>query len=500
MYDFGFDEEGVLQSIQARERFPVNRKLLVEVLKEQYHSLDVTEALTTNIDALQNDNCFTICTAHQPNLLTGYLYFVYKILHAIKLANYLNRKYSDKHFVPVYYMGSEDNDINELGVFNYNNQVFRWSGDEQKGAFGRMNTNSIKPLLDDLFKIMGPPSIYCNELKELLVQAYLQQNTIADATLFLINELFGKYGLVVINPDNTKLKSTFVNVMKDDLFHHSAYKLNSKTTSTFDQQYKKQAFARPVNLFYLQENLRERIEMKDDYWFVVGTKISWTEKEISNEIDKHPERFSPNVILRGIFQETILPNVVFIGGGSEVAYWLQLKSVFHHYGVFFPSIHLRQSVLFLNKKAVSILEKTELNIEAVFKNEGILIKELVEANSKNYSLHNSVVRLDELMEQIHKKAVEIDVTLSASATAAITKMKKQLEVLQQKMFRAEKRRLSDLVGQIQLLKECVYPSGVLQERFNNFIEYYPFYGQTFFEILLENIEPFRNDFLVFYEA
>ena len=162
-YNYRPNEEGLAKAIAERGKYPVNRQVLHDTLQRQYEGLNKTEAVEKNLGALKNDNTYTICTAHQPNLLTGYLYFIYKIVHAIKLAEELNSKYNDKYFVPVYYMGSEDNDIEELGTFKYNGKKFVWDGNGQQGAVGRMDTKSLKALLAELLataSVMFSPS-YC---------------------------------------------------------------------------------------------------------------------------------------------------------------------------------------------------------------------------------------------------------------------------------------------------------------------------------------------------
>ena len=286
-YNYTPDADGIAQAIAARSKYPVNRKVLVSVLHKQYAELNKHDKLIENIDRLADENTYTICTAHQPNLMTGYLYFIYKIMHAIKLADELNTKYSDKHFVPVYYMGSEDNDLEELGTFRYNNQKYVWDAAGQTGAVGRMHTNSLKPLLDEVFKVLGPPGENLDVLKDILTQAYLQHQTIGEATQYLVNELFGRYGLVVLNPDEAELKKQIIPILKDDLQNHMAYVLVNDHIETLEEQYKVQAYPRMINLFYLRDDIRERIEKRNGKWRVLNTEIEWSEDALMTELETH---------------------------------------------------------------------------------------------------------------------------------------------------------------------------------------------------------------------
>jgi bacillithiol biosynthesis cysteine-adding enzyme BshC len=496
-YTFSPSKAGLLEAVKQREKFPVNRKLLVEVLHSQYEHLTQHEKVAQSIALLAKENTYTVCTAHQPNLMTGYLYFIYKIIHAIKLAEELGAEFSDKHFVPVYYMGSEDNDLDELGTFRYGDRKFTWDGAGQSGAVGRMKHTGVEPILDELFRLMGPPGEHYDELRNIITKAYLHHDTIAQATQYLVNELFGRFGLIVIDPDDRKLKSTFISVIKDDVLNHIAYGIVTGTAEKLEAHYKSQAYPRHINLFYLADNIRERIEKQGDKWIVLNTNISWTQEELLKEIEAAPESFSPNVILRGLFQETILPDVAFIGGGAEVAYWLQLKDVFTHYNVFFPNVQLRQSVLWINAPQTKLREKMELGIADIFAKELDLIKNYVTKHgTDDWHTEQEATEIENILAQLKEKATAVDPTLRASAEAALTKMRYQLQVLEKKMLRAEKKKMQEQLSRISRLKNDLFPNNRLQERVENFISYYLQYGPAYLDILKDATKSFEPSFLV----
>lgn len=498
-YNYTPDADGIEKAIIDRKKVPINRVVLADTLSKQYDSTNTSEEVKQNIAALKNDNTFTICTAHQPNLLTGYLYFIYKIAHAIRLAKELNKKYSDKHFVPIYFMGSEDNDLDELGTFRYVDKQYRWQADGQTGAFGRMDTQSLKPLLDQLFTVLGPPSAHTDELKEILTTAYLQHKTIADATRYLVNELFGCYGLLVLDPDDSSFKNEIKDVIQDDLLNHTAQKLVSAQVAQLSTNYQSQAYPRGINLFYLQDNLRERIEIQGDKWVVVNTNIQWTKDELLNELEKHPERFSPNVILRGVLQERILPNIAFIGGGAEVAYWMQLNKTFEHYNTFFPVILLRQSAQLVSPQAAQLKSDLALDDTDMFKPVEQLKKEyVIQHTDNNWQTQTQKDQLTQLLNTLKVQASTIDPTLAASADAALAKIQHQLIVLEKKMLRAEKRKYDVEIKRIEKLHNLLYPAGGLQERKENFIQYYTLYGQDFVKTIVNNTLPLGNNFMIIY--
>ena len=496
-YSFIPTAEGLNKAIEERSKYPVNRKALVDALTKQYEELPKYSKTEDNIQLLLKDNTFTICTAHQPNLLTGYLYFIYKILHAIKLAEQLNEQHPDKHFVPVYYMGSEDNDIEELGAFRFGDKKYLWDGDGQKGAVGRMNTAGLKNMLRGLFKLFGPPGSNCDGLEAMLTVAYQQHKTIAEATHYLVNELFGRYGLVALNPDDVSLKSSFIPVMEDELLSQQAYPIINDQVEKLGINYKIQARPRELNLFYLTDQLRERIEKKGYKWTVINSSIQWTQTELLNELKQHPERFSPNVMLRGLFQETILPNVAFIGGGAEVAYWLQLKTLFQHYSVFYPVILLRQSVLWIDKTSSKLRCQLELSVPDMFKTGPQLEQEYISKHSTDdWHTQGEAKAMEHILLSLKQKATAIDPTLQSSAEAALAKMKHQLVTLEKKMLRAEKKKMQIQLSRITRLKSALFPNNSLQERIENFSEYYLQYGPSFFDTIKNGIEPLDAKFLV----
>ena len=500
-YQFEPNAQGIRRAIETRKNYKTDREALAKILNKQYTTLPAIALVNDNIQSLLSENTFTICTAHQPNLATGYLYFFYKIFHAIRMSEELNLQYPEQHFVPVYYMGSEDNDLDELGQFWYENKKYKWDADGQNGAVGRMETQSLKPLLEELFKKLGPPGANCEDLINLLNESYLGHKTIGAATQYLVHQLFGRYGLVIINPDDVELKSLFKDIISDELFHQHSFPIVSRQSKLLAELYKAQAFPREINLFYLKDNLRERIEKHGDNWVVINTNLIFSEQELKEELANHPERFSPNVILRGLFQETILPNICFIGGGAEVAYWLQLKPLFDYYKVFYPVIFLRQSVQIINDDAWNLMRRLHTTVTEIFMNENELTKLLL-VRKNNHSWHLDIERqsIETIFGTIAEKAMNTDATLKKSVFAALTKIEKQLLIIEQKIYRAEKRKEKETVDQIKRLKVAVQPNGGLQERVENFMPYYLRHGFKIFDRIKNNIQPFDNQFLIIHPS
>jgi bacillithiol biosynthesis cysteine-adding enzyme BshC len=492
--------DGIEDTIQRKKRQPVNRKLLVDVLQEQYQKVSATDAVTKNIELLLSENTFTVCTAHQPNLFTGPLYFVYKVLHTIKLASHLKEQLPQYNFVPVYYMGSEDADFAELNHTYVDGKRIEWKK-EQKGAVGRMLVD--KTLVQLISELEGQLSTeeHGKEVIELLRRCYANGTTIQDATFELVNQLYGKWGLIVLIPDNPAFKAQMKKVFEDDLFQNIPSKIIDGTSAKLGRYYNVQANPRAINLFYLKDDIRERIEKKKDRFIVCNTSISFAEEELRRELEHYPERFSPNVILRGMLQETVLPNLIFCGGGGEMAYWLELKDLFEQYKVVYPVLVLRNSFLIIESKWKERINKLDLAITDLFQPENDLMKLIVDKNSTNkIYLNGNFERAEELFEQIREQAETVDKTLSQYVAAIKVRSLNKLHELEKKMLRAEKRKFSDHQRQIQKIKEALFPINNLQERVENFSRFYAKWGRSFIEMLYENSLALEQEFCILSEV
>lgn len=490
--------DGIKAAIDQRKKFNTNRPLLVKTLEEQYANIETSAQVKKNISLLSSANTFTVCTAHQPNIFTGHLYFIYKILHIVKLAEHLNTYLPENNFVPIYYMGSEDADLEELGHIFINNKKYEWQT-KQKGAVGRMKVDDA--FLKLIEEISGQLHIlpFGKDLLHLIESCYARGTSIQTATFTLVNNLFSEYGLVILIPDNAELKRLVSSIFEDDILSNKPSEIVSKTSEDLSKQYKVQAHPREINLFYLKDNLRNRLIKKDNF-YVEDTDINFSTEEIKNELQNHPERFSPNVILRGLYQEIILPNIAFIGGGGELAYWLELKNLFECYDIPYPVLLLRNSFTLIDKNINNLCKKLQLDIADLFKPEDTLINELV----KKESTHQLYLTLEkqqikEVYDNIKETVQQIDVTLDPHTQALFIKALKGIDTLEKKMLKAEKRKFETQQRQIKKLKSLLFPDGSLQERVENFMPYYARYGRDFINILYENSLVFQQQFCVLSE-
>lgn len=469
------------------------RAVLAATLSENYAKIKTTDKVKANLEALKESTTFTITTGHQLSLFTGPIYFIYKILHVIRLAEELALEFPENKFIPVFWMASEDHDFEEIQSIQLFNQTITWDS-SQKGPVGRFELTdfeSVKNTVKELFS-----SHTENEINDLM-DAYTGEN-LAEATFSFVNALFKKYGLVIVDGDQRALKTEFFASMHKELEHQFSFHAVQKTNALLQKEgYKLQVNAREINLFYLQEQSRERILHVEDGFFVEG-KGTLSLETILAELSNFPERFSPNVILRPLYQETILPNLCYVGGVGEMAYWLQLKGVFEAANEVYPLIQVRSSLLFIDAITAKKMDKVSMNLTQLFEDVAIVKKAyLKEFASDEVDFSSIEEQLNVLKTSLVDKVVAADFNLEKYAHAELVKLEKQIASIQDKVVKTVKQRHENALKTIEQVNEKLFPSNGMQERSLNLFQLCATGKVT--EIIdgfYKAIDPFDPDFIV----
>lgn len=491
------------QIIEKKASFSIqNRKILKQVLQRQYQGVETSSKTAANITALEDDNTFTVVTGHQLNLFTGPLYFLYKIVSTLNLCKSLKSEYPSCTFVPVYWMASEDHDFEEINFFNFNGKKFQWQGPgtiEQGGAVGTYPTKGLDSVLE-LFSSELGKGIQAEALADLFRKAYVEHDNLTDATRYLANELFSKQGLVILDAADQELKRLFIPQMRQELFESTSKSAVEKSISELNQvdpSYKIQVNPRAINLFYLDKGCRERIIETGTGYGVNNTEIHWSKAELESHLCEFPERFSPNVMTRPLYQEVILPNLCYIGGGGELAYWLELKRFFDSQDIPFPILLLRNSALIISEKQSNKLEKLNISTKQLFLDKNSFINSKIrEISNIDIDLSTQRTHLKEQFKNMYQIAEQTDKSFLGAVKAQEVKQLKGLDRLEKRLLKAQKKKLSDQVSRLVTLQNEMFPNGNLQERTDNFANIYVHYGPMFINRLLEELDPLRSDFVV----
>lgn len=467
------------EQIEGKQFDQQKRTVLFESLSNQYKGFTISKAVNANLESLKEDNTFTITTGHQLNIFTGPLYFIYKIVTVINTTLQLKAQYPDYKFVPVYWMASEDHDFDEIKYFNLFGKKHVWDSD-QKGAVGKFDPKSMSSIIDAL-----------PEKNILFEKAYLEQDTLADACRYYVNELFGDKGLIIIDGDDKGLKGQFTKVMHDDLFNHHANDLVEQSSSKISELgYKPQVYPRTINFFYLKGDIRARIIKEDNGWKVNKTDLLFSEAELEEMIQKEPEVFSPNVILRPLYQEQILPNLAYVGGPGELVYWLQLKSTFDYYKVPFPILMPRNFALVINKSFNKKIKKFDFSMEEVFMKTEHLLENHIKKNADHeISFTSEKENLQTMFDGITEQSKLIDGSLQGFIGAEYNKALKSIDTIEKRLKKSEQSKHEVALNQITAFKEKLFPNGGLQERHDNFLNFY-LNNPEFINQLYQVLDPF----------
>ncbi len=480
--------------VEEKQRYFSNDKRIVlhQALKQQYRFINASKSTLNNIEKLKEANTFTITTGHQLNLFTGPLYFIYKIISVVNLTKQLKLQYPEYNFVPVYWMATEDHDFEEINHFYLDDKKICWNNDA-KGPVGRLSTQSLNNVLD-VFKTQLNSGVNADFLKQLFAQSYLQHNNLADATRYLVNELFKDTGLVIIDGDNKALKELFVPSVQDELLKQNAIIEVEKSYNILND-YFIQVTPREINLFYIKDNLRERIVFEDDLYKINNTSIQFTKDEIVEELHKHPENFSPNVILRPLYQEQILPNLCYIGGGGELAYWFELKKVFEAHKTPFPILLLRNSAILVSNKQNEKRQKLQLSWQDLFlKQQSLIDKKALELSSNSFDFKKQKQFLINQFETLKELTIKTHPSFIGAVNAQEKKQIKGLENLEKRFFIAEKKLHKEQLDRIINLQKELFPSNSLQERHCNFAQFYQDYGPNLYTKLFDKLNPLNQNF------
>lgn len=484
-----------LQAEEKANNFPTeNRTVLVNALEKQYQNFTISETTKTNIQALKSVKTFTITTGHQLNLFTGPLYFLYKIVSTINLSKQLKKTYPEYDFVPMYWMATEDHDFEEINYFYFKNKKIHWNK-ESSGPVGRFSNEGLQEVFEVFSKELGVGD-NATYLKDLFEKSYLNHSTLSDATRYLANELFKEQGLVIIDGDDSKLKRLFIPYAKQELLEQTSFKNVSETIEKLND-YTVQVNPREINLFYIEDHLRERIVFEGSKYKINTTNREFSETELLNELESHPEKFSPNVILRPLYQEIILPNLCYIGGGGELAYWLELKANFEANKITFPILLLRNSVVLATEKQVEKINTLNLNWQDLFsKQTDLLNQKTAEISNFNLDFSEQKIFLKNQFDKLNQMALQTDKSFAGAVKAQEAKQIKGLENLEKRLLKAEKKNHQEQLFRIIKIQNELFPNQSLQERKANFSEFYLDNGHKLIKKLLEEQIPLSEEFKI----
>lgn len=474
-------KEGFHKQIQEREKFPVDRSNLVQSLRRQYDGLELGKALETNLQVLEDPRAFTLTTGQQIHVFLGPMYVYWKIVSTIALARKLKQEFPENHFVPVFWMATEDHDFAEIDHLELFNKSFSWKRDRSvPGPVGRMSTEGLPELTAEIMALFSREE-NLKKYETLFQEAYTRFRTFSEATRFLVHNLFGEYGLVILDPDDPALKKDLLPIVRDELLHEKSKEKVEAYSEKLAKTYSLQIHPREINLFYTGAAGRERLLKKDERIETLSGEVLGELVNLDSWLPDKMKDISTNVVLRPAYQELILPNLAYIGGPGETAYWLQLKGVFEHYSLLFPILENRKSVFIIGEKIRTGIEKFRLQVEDLFLDEEALRKKALEHSDDGLvSLKEELEEWEQLKDKMIKKAASINPAQARPIAEIFNQNEKIIRKIEKEIFTLQEAGLEKGLEKVVKIKALIKEKGFTQERNHYLIQY-------LFQLNTENI-------------
>lgn len=500
------------QMLQQLSKNHYDRATLTRILAEQ--NTGASEKTAEHIALLQNPTTLAVVTGQQVGLFGGPLYTIYKTITTIKLAEKLKAKFPSYNFVPVFWVEGEDHDfaeMNHTSLFNADNKPVRIEythgetlPDRNLGAVGELVFNNSLDATFAALEASLQKTDFTPSLLELLKAFYTRGSSFNKAFIGWMNMLFADYGLVFLSSNHPELKKLLVPVFSKEITGlPQTSQIVIAQSAELEEQYHAQVKPKSLNLFMFHKGGRYLIQPRETErdFSLKGTRHFLQPEELLQIARESPELLSPNVILRPIVQDTLLPTIAYVAGPSEVAYHAQLRPVYTHFGVSQPIIYPRASASFVEERLLKAMEKY-----------GLDILEFVEDTDKvttKVSEQISSIKLDDLfanantavrsaLNEMKFGLKEIDPTLIAALENMQSKIDGNINVLKEKAVAAQKRRNETAVRQIERAASGLLPGGSLQEREINVIYYMNKYGPDLIKWIAGELDiaAFKHQLLV----
>lgn len=497
------NSDSVLESIESF-KFNGDRSVSTTLL-ENYNQAHLENKLTRNqIDKVKRPNSLTVVTGQQVALYGGPLYTVYKTISAILYAKKLEKK-TGRPVVPIFWLADEDHDIEEVSTLH-----LPGSYDQTEITYSHIDYNDAPPastiqLGDELSRVRQlikenlDESDFTAELLEKINSCYQSDRTFGEAFGDLLMMYFGKYGLLLAGSLDPIAKSHTKHLLKNAVQSQEELTraLDDTTYSLKEAGYHDQVQIRHSNLFYLaQSGERLKIKYVDDVWSTPSKK--WRTAELINEIDNHPEKFSPNVFLRPVLQDSLLPVSAYVGGPGEIAYYAQMKNFYRCFGLKMPIILPRFSLTIFESAIDRIVDKLPFEWQKYRDRIEDLEKEYVGTTDnvdieKLFGIWRS--QIDELSRAKRNEIGDIDPSLKGSVGKAKATYFSELDKLKGKVYRSVKEQEKVQLDRIRRIKNNLFPNGNLQEREIAFIYFMNKYGPYLWDRVIDTLsdeDPYNH--------
>lgn len=492
------DYSYVFESLLQKQRPHKNK--IVSIISNQYSGLKLSNQTDFNINLLKKDNTIAIVTGQQLGLMGGPLYTFYKIITAIKLADFFNSKYEAYNFVPVFWLEGDDHDFEEVRSFtiinkdnDLQNVMYDDGHDEEynRGSIGKLGINKN---IRDVFKELNESlrgTEFTDDILDKLYSFYNEESTFKSAFKKLLHHLFDEYGLIIFDPQEKQVKELLKPVFKYEIENFRTHaNISVERSAELEDVYHAQVKVKPLNLFYSDESGRHPLEPSENEFKLKGKKKRFTKEDLLDYIDTYPENFSPNVVLRPIAQDYLIPTGIYVGGPGEISYFAQVIPFYSEFDVIQPILYPRISATIVEKSATKIMSKFNLDYSDFYFGEQYVTDKVVkdlESVKVSKEIKQTSKTIEDSFNSLNDKLLEVDPTLKGVLEKSKGRIMQTLETLEDKTSKAQEKKYETSIRQVGKAIDLLYPYAKLQERELNFIYFVNKYGMDFLKLLYNQL-------------
>ena len=489
-----------LQVLEARS---YERERLATILEKQNKVFRSAEKTFEHIHLLREVTTFAVVTGQQVGLFTGPLYTIYKALTAVHHAQWLKAQFPAYEFIPIFWLESEDHDIEEIsevGIIDKENNYSRIrygeplpEGEKNYASVGALQLNGDIQKVFDGLRSLATQTDFTEAMLEEFESCYKEDKTLAVAFAQLLNKLYPSAGIVFVDPSDVELKKISAPIIQRELeTFPMAGEVVIKRSAELETMYHAQIKPRAVNLFYHAKGGRYAVEPSEYGFFLRGTRQRFLREELRAIGSEAPESFSPNVLLRPIIQDFLFPTATYVAGPSEVAYFAQLQPVYDHFQVPMPIILPRASMTLIEPKIQKLFDKFDIPFTAMFETPEQVYASIMQSGDGEevMEFQNISAQIDEWQTRLRAIAQRVDVSLLSASETTIQKMKGHLTLFEQKIYQSKKQRDQVVTRQIEKMFNYLTPDSVAQERQLNIFSFLNRFGKDVLRTIDQACEPF----------
>lgn len=497
-------EEG--SGVHGLGGFADDRAGLVSELTAYNLQLNCGERTLQNLARLGKPGCLAVLTGQQAGIATGPLYTIYKAVTAIQLARRLETELGAP-VVPVFWVASEDHDYDEV------NHVWVQKGKtalpDRLSVFGRPQGRppiGLVPVGTSIFNFLTAFSDSLPEgpdrtaMVELLKETALHSANWAEWFARLMTAILGRHGLIIADPMQSGLRRLLIPFLQkaaresDGLastLRNGARMLTELGAGLVHGEGFTPAFSVDegiTGLFTIQGNQRLPLQTRDSGFYAKGSAVAWTSRELAGIIQAHPEQFSTSAVLRPVAQDILFPTIAYVGGPGEIAYFGQLKEVYHLFGLRMPPVFPRQGFTLAEPEVAHTLTEYNLKVSEMAEDVNHLIAKVLR-NTTGIDPKAICTEAVNKVEKIHRRLIRelggIDSDLLRLGPGNIGRIKAQLDYLERKSWQKLRRKNRGLAERVSAAANSLFPKQGLQERYYNIFSYFSGYGQEWLEKLVQ---------------